>query len=79
LTRGLHSLDFPWLYNNRPLWDIVVVTLLLGGAGLCFTSLVLTWRVVSRTVASLLRAPAITASEDLLSPEVPCAIRGEGP
>jgi hypothetical protein len=21
LTRGLHSLDFPSLYNNRPLWD----------------------------------------------------------
>ena len=69
LTRGLHSLDFPWLYNNRPLWDIVVVSLLLGGAGLCFTSLVLTWRVVSRTLASLLRARVVSPVEDLLSPE----------
>lgn len=69
LTRGLHSLDFPWLYNNRPLWDIVVVGLLLGGAGLCFTSIVLTWRVVSRTLASLLRAPEVSPAEDLLSPE----------
>jgi len=69
LTRGLHSLDFPWLYNNRPLWDIVVVGLLLGGAGLCFTSLVLTWRVVSRTLASVLRTPVVARGEDLLSPE----------
>ena len=30
LYHGLHSLDFPWLYNYRPLWDIVVITLMLG-------------------------------------------------
>ena len=28
---GLHSLNFPWLYNYRPLWDIVVITFMLGG------------------------------------------------
>ena len=38
LYHGLHSLDFPWLYNHRPLWDIVVLTLMLGGAALCATS-----------------------------------------
>ena len=26
---GLHSLDFPWL-DHRPLWDIVVIALMLG-------------------------------------------------
>lgn len=46
LYHGLHSLDFPWLYDYRPLWDIVVIALLLGGTALCVTSLILAWRVV---------------------------------
>ncbi|MBI3401012.1 MAG: PepSY domain-containing protein [Acidobacteria bacterium] len=46
----LHSLDFPWLYNHRPLWDIVVIVFMLGGTGLCVTSLVLAWRVIGRTL-----------------------------
>jgi hypothetical protein len=48
---GLHSLDFPWLYNYRPAWDIVVITFMLGGTALCVTSLVLAWRVLGRTLA----------------------------
>ena len=56
LYHGLHSLDFPWLYNYRPLWDIVVITLMLGGTALCVTSLVLTWRVLARKVAAVVRA-----------------------
>lgn len=47
---GLHSLDFPWLYNYRPAWDIVVITFMLGGTALCVTSLVLAWRVLGRTL-----------------------------
>lgn len=31
LYSGLHDLDFSFWYNRRPLWDIVVITLLLGG------------------------------------------------
>lgn len=31
LYRGLHRLDFPGFYHRRPLWDVVVVVLLLGG------------------------------------------------
>ena len=27
---GLHSLSFPWLYNYRPLWDIVVIAFMIG-------------------------------------------------
>ena len=46
LYHGLHSLDFPWLYNYRPLWDIVVITFMLGGTALCVTSLILAWRVL---------------------------------
>jgi len=48
LYHGLHSLDFPWLYKHRPLWDIAVITFMLGGSALCVTSLVLAWRVVHR-------------------------------
>jgi hypothetical protein len=31
LYNGLHSLDFSFWYNRRPLWDIRVLTLMLGG------------------------------------------------
>jgi hypothetical protein len=31
LYHGLHSLDFPFLYYRRPLWDIVVIVLSIGG------------------------------------------------
>jgi len=47
---GLHSFDFPWLYNYRPAWDIVVITFMVGGTALCVTSLVLAWRVLGRTL-----------------------------
>lgn len=67
---GLHSLDFPWLYNYRPLWDIVVITFMVGGTALCVTSLILAWRVLGRKLRRLLpevspRPPAL--SEDLTS------------
>ena len=31
LFNGLHSLDFGFLYTNRPLWDFIVITLSVGG------------------------------------------------
>ena len=31
LFNGLHSLDFGFWFDSRPLWDIVVITLSLGG------------------------------------------------
>jgi hypothetical protein len=66
---GLHSLDFPWLYNHRPLWDIVVITLMLGGTALSFTSLILTWKVLERRLLATLpirfRTSQSSASEDL--------------
>ena len=67
LYHGLHSLDFPWLYNYRPLWDIVVITLMLGGTAVCITSMVLTWRVVARKVSALVQAHFAAPSEDLAS------------
>jgi hypothetical protein len=44
LYHGLHSFDLPWLYRHRPAWDIVVLTLMLGGTALSVTSLVIGWR-----------------------------------
>jgi hypothetical protein len=34
LYNGLHSLDFPFWYYRRPLWDVGVIILSLGGAAL---------------------------------------------
>jgi hypothetical protein len=67
LYHGLHSLDFPWLYNYRPLWDIVVITFMVGGTALCVTSLVLAWRVLGRKVRALVPASRVRSelSEDL--------------
>jgi hypothetical protein len=64
LYTGLHSLNFPWLYNYRPLWDIVVITLMVGGTALCVTSLVLAWRVLGRKLA---RAASRRAPTDVLT------------
>jgi hypothetical protein len=53
LYNGLHSLNFPWLYNYRPLWDIVVITFMVGGTALCVTSLILAWGVIGRKLRGL--------------------------
>ncbi len=52
---GLHSLNFPWLYNHRPLWDIVVITFMVGGTALCGTALVLAWRAVGKKLRQVAR------------------------
>jgi hypothetical protein len=48
LYHGLHSFDLPWLYANRPSWDIVVLLLMSGGTALSVTSLILAFRVIRR-------------------------------
>lgn len=48
LYRGLHSLDFPFLYYRRPLWDVVVIVLSLGGIVLSATTLSASWRRLRR-------------------------------
>jgi hypothetical protein len=65
LYHGLHSLDFPWLYNYRPLWDIVVITFMVGGTALCVTSLILAWRVLGRKLAVAARSTDAILNEDL--------------
>lgn len=41
---GLHSLDFPFLVERRPLWDIVMLTLLCAGLTVCVSSVVIGFR-----------------------------------
>jgi hypothetical protein len=50
LYHGLHSLDFRFILYNRPLWDIVVWVLMLGGTAVSVTGLVLTWKWLRRKV-----------------------------
>jgi hypothetical protein len=52
LYHGLHSLDFPFLYYKRPLWDIVVIVLSIGGIVLSATTLSASWRRVKRGATS---------------------------
>jgi hypothetical protein len=51
LYHGFHSLDFPFLYYQRPLWDIVVIVLSIGGLVLSATTLSASWRRVRRGVS----------------------------
>lgn len=48
LYQGLHSLDFPFLYYRRPLWDIVVIVLSIGGTVLSVTTMLPAWRRLQR-------------------------------
>lgn len=50
LYHGLHSLNFPWLYNHRPAWDIFVLLLLAGGTTLSITSAILAWKLLRRKI-----------------------------
>lgn len=53
LYHGLHSLDFPFLYYRRPLWDIVVIALSIGGLALTITPAVQVWRRLRRHMKRL--------------------------
>ena len=48
LYRGLHGLDFPSLYGRRPLWDVIVIGLSLGGILVSVTSVAQGWRRLRR-------------------------------
>ena len=48
LYHGLHSINLPLLYKYRPTWDILVLSLMIGGTSLCVTSVVLAWKVLLR-------------------------------
>ena len=60
LYHGLHNLDFPIWYYRRPLWDIGMIVLSIGGLVLSATTLVPSWRRLerhARRAARLLARP----------------------
>ncbi len=38
----------PWLYRHRPVWDILMLFLLLSGTSLCVTAVIFGWQVIAR-------------------------------
>jgi hypothetical protein len=48
LYQGLHSLDFPGLYDTAWLWYVVIIGLSLGGVAVSLTSVVVAWRWLAR-------------------------------
>ncbi len=48
LYHGFHSINLPLLYKHRPAWDLVVLTLMLGGTSLCITSVIIAARLMRR-------------------------------
>lgn len=55
LYNGLHSLDFAFWYHKRPLWDIGVILLLLGGLGTSALGLYFGLRRAKHDLATLAR------------------------
>ncbi len=55
LYHGLHSLDFPFLYYRRPLWDIVLMLLSIGGIVSSVTTLAPAWHRLRRHGRRLFR------------------------
>ena len=49
LYHGLHSLDFPGLYEAGWLWDVVIVALSIGGLLLSMTSVIVGWRFLRKS------------------------------
>ena len=50
LYHGLHSLDFGRLYGARPLWDLLVLPLMLGGIAMSVTGTWIGWKWLKRKV-----------------------------
>ncbi len=54
---GLHSLDFAFLYNSRPTWDIVMIVLSLGGLTTSGLGFLLGVRRIRRATGRLAAVP----------------------
>jgi hypothetical protein len=53
LFNGLHSLDFSFWYNSRPLWDVVMIALCLGGTALSVIGVLIGYKRVTRTMSRI--------------------------
>ena len=73
---GLHSLDFSFWYNRRPLWDVGMIVLLLGGlASSCF-GLVMGVKRVRRGTGRLVTALGPSAGAEATPPRRAAAMTG---
>ena len=61
LYNGLHSLDFSFWYNRRPLWDIGVLTLMIGGLASSAIGMYLGIRRLRRNARELVALPTAAA------------------
>jgi len=69
LYQGLHSLDFPVIYFRRPLWDLIVILLSVGGTVLSAVALVPAWRRLRRRGRELMHGnPVRRKIDEPLSP-----------
>jgi hypothetical protein len=68
---GLHSLDFSFWYNRRPLWDIGMIALLVGGlasSGIgLFLGMKRVWRGAIRVANTWSGTPAPSPAESSIS------------
>ncbi len=74
---GLHALDFAFLYRYRPLWDIVVVVLLVGVGVSTVTSIVPAYRRLARHARKLTPAVRPPVPADSLNASRPAASHSE--
>lgn len=58
LFAAFHSWDLRGLVDRRPLWDLLMILLSLGGFALCMTSIVIGWRRVRRYARGMARRVA---------------------
>jgi hypothetical protein len=61
LYHGLHSLDPVWLRTRRPLWDVLVVGLCLGGTVGVAAIIIPAWQRLRRTIGGRLFRRILTA------------------
>jgi uncharacterized iron-regulated membrane protein len=52
LYNGLHTLDFSFLYYNRPVWDFAVIILTLGGAAVSGIGLLMGFKRLRKSVSA---------------------------
>jgi hypothetical protein len=59
IYNGLHSLDFSFWYNRRPLWDIGMLVLLAGGIASSSIGLLLGVKRIARSFRRTTKSPAV--------------------
>ncbi len=61
LYHALHSIDLPWLWKQRPLWDVVVILLSLAGIYVSWSGIQIGWERLSRKARTGARKAAPVA------------------